>query len=593
MDDPLHAPSCDRPYLGHGVGLRTRHYARALEHTLDVDWLELISENFFGAGGRPWATLEAVRRDRPIVLHGVSLGVGSVDGPDPSYLRQLRTLVDRVEPAWVSDHLCWASHAGAHSHALLPLPYSEASLAVVAERVARTQDALGRRILLENVSSYVSFRDSTMSEWEFLSELCQRCDCLLLLDLNNVIVSCSNHGWDPEAYLAGLPGERIWQLHLANHSDLGSYKFDSHNGAVPEQVWTLYRDVLARFGPISSLVEWDEDTPDWPTLRAEQQKAVALAKQVLGSRAGERHLARTEAPRVRPRPAEDEELRPLAALQRLFWRAITFPSGVADMLASADAGTREAFDAALDETPALGRVARMDIYADDYYWRLAGVLEQHLPTVAWLLGSVAFHNLATDYVLARPSRDADLRRFSAAFPAFLAEHELGHSSPELVDVARIELDRIELLDGPDEQPLSAAVLAELPLDRWPELAFRPITSLRLRPCRWAFASLWDRRREGAAADAREQAQTPGHTLVWRRALTVYHRDLEPAEARALTAMLAGHRFIDICAAASNTDGPSDPSDPSDHRQAGEAVDPRAVAAYLRRWLDAGLIASLR
>src|SRR5690606_19326558 len=155
-------------------------------------------------------------------------------------------------------------------------------LAATAERVARVQDAIGRQLLIENVSSYVSFADDKLREWEFLSELCARTDCLLLLDLNNIIVSCTNHGWDPAEYLAGIPGDRVWQLHLANHSDRGHYKFDSHLGAVPDPVWALYREVLGRWGPISSLVEWDEDTPEWEVLRAEQRKAAAIAREVCG-----------------------------------------------------------------------------------------------------------------------------------------------------------------------------------------------------------------------------------------------------------------------------------------------------------------------
>ena len=287
-----------RPFIGHGVGLRTRHFGRALDGELDVDWIEVVSENFFGAGGRPLAVLERVREAVPVVLHGVSLGVGSVDAPNPEYLDKLRALIDRVEPAWVSDHLCWASYHGVHTHCLLPLPLTEACLAAVAERVARTQDALGRQILIENVSSYLTFTASELSEAEFLAQLCERTDCLLLLDLNNVLVSCHNHGWQPRAYLDEIPGERVWQVHLANHSDRKHYKFDSHLGAVPEEVWALYAEALRRWGPISSLVEWDEDTPAWPELRAEQQKAAQLCREVLGPELAEARAAPDARPAV-------------------------------------------------------------------------------------------------------------------------------------------------------------------------------------------------------------------------------------------------------------------------------------------------------
>lgn len=262
-----------RPYLGHGVGLRVPHFERALEQGLDVDWLEAISENFFGGGGRPMAVLERLRKDLPLVFHGVSMGIGSISGPSDDYLERLRALFERFEPAWVSDHLCWTQHAGQHSHDLLPLPYTEEALATVARHVERVQERLRRPLVLENVSSYVSYAISRMSEWEFLSELATRTGCRLLLDLNNVLVSSLNHGTSALEFLDAIPPEAVWQFHLANHTDRGHYRFDSHQGAVPDAVWQLYDHALLRFGPVSTLVEWDEDIPEWDTLRAEQRKA--------------------------------------------------------------------------------------------------------------------------------------------------------------------------------------------------------------------------------------------------------------------------------------------------------------------------------
>lgn len=288
MDPSMHPPHMqprpepgDRPFLGHGVGLRVRHYERALQRGLDVDWIEVISENFVGEGGRPLAVLEAVRRDLPVVLHGVSLAPGSVTPPPASYLSRLRALVDRIEPAWVSDHLCWGRLGEHHAHDLLPLPYTEEALTVVVENVARTQDVLGRRILLENVSSYIGYADSVLPEWEFMAEVARRADCLILLDLNNILVSAQNFGFEPHDYLDGVPAERIWQFHLANHTDRGHYKFDSHKGAVPSEVWHLYREALQRFGAVSSLVEWDQDVPSWDRLREEQRRAASIAAEEL------------------------------------------------------------------------------------------------------------------------------------------------------------------------------------------------------------------------------------------------------------------------------------------------------------------------
>lgn len=279
-----------RPMLGHGVGLRLAHYDRALAGGLgrDVDWVEVISENFFGPrggppGGRPRAVLERVRAEVPVVLHGVSLGPGSSDPPDPQYLRTLRALCDWIEPAWVSDHLCWGSSGGHYAHELLPLPYTEEALEVVVRHVEHTQEVLGRQILVENVSSYLSFSSSTMSEWEFLSEVAKRADCLILLDVNNIIVSAVNHEFSPQTYLQGIDPERVRQLHLANHSDAGTHRFDDHRGPVPDEVWSLYEDTLRHLGPVSTLVEWDQDVPPWDTLVAERDEAERRARSVLGA----------------------------------------------------------------------------------------------------------------------------------------------------------------------------------------------------------------------------------------------------------------------------------------------------------------------
>jgi len=252
-----------RKYLGHGIGLRTKHFASYLAAPPPVDWLEAISENFMSPGGRPIAVLEKMRRDVPVVLHGVSLSIGSVDPLSECYLDDLAALVRRIEPAWVSDHLCWGTHGGRYVHDLLPLPYTEEALDHVARRVEHVQERLGRQILLENVSSYVAFKDSTMTEWEFLSELARRADCGILLDVNNVYVSARNHGFDPYDYLAGIPVDRVAQFHIAGHSD------------------NLYGAAVRRFGAVSTLVEWDDHIPPLEGLVEESRHAEAIEAEAL------------------------------------------------------------------------------------------------------------------------------------------------------------------------------------------------------------------------------------------------------------------------------------------------------------------------
>lgn len=273
-----------RPALGHGVGLRPRHFGRWLAEPPRVDWVEATSENYLGLGGRPYAVLEKVRRDLPVVLHGVSLSIGAIDPLDLDYLARLRHLADRIEPALVTDHLSWGRHGGRYVHDLWPLPCTEEVLGHVVERVGRVQELLGRRIALENVSSYVAYRDSTLTEWELLAAVAEGADCGILLDVNNVHVSAHNHGFDAHAYLAGLPRDRVVQLHLAGHEDRGAYLLDSHDAAVPAPVWALYREAVARFGPVPTLVEWDDRIPELEVLVGESRKAAIFEAEVLGGR---------------------------------------------------------------------------------------------------------------------------------------------------------------------------------------------------------------------------------------------------------------------------------------------------------------------
>ena len=271
-----------RNQLGHGVGLRPRHFGEVLERGAGgAAWFEVISENYFEPGGRPWAVLERLRRDVPIVLHGVSLGVGNTDRSQDQYLHLLRATARRIEPAWMSDHLCWGAFEGHYAHDLWPLPYTEEALAHVVESVTRAQDALGRSILLENVSSYLEFTESAMPEWTFLVEVARRAGCGILLDINNVHVNATNFGFDPEVYLASVPADLVGQLHLAGHTDCGTHLLDSHVGPVPDPVWSLYRRALARFGRVPTLVEWDEDVPAYDVLLAEAARARAIEDEVL------------------------------------------------------------------------------------------------------------------------------------------------------------------------------------------------------------------------------------------------------------------------------------------------------------------------
>lgn len=270
-----------RPFLGFGLGLRTEHYDYVLEHKPAVDWFEIISENYMVPGGKPLDYLDRIRNDYPMVMHGVSLSIGSTDPLNKTYLKNLKQLMQRVQPHWISDHLCWTGVNDTNSHDLLPLPYNEETIAHVVSRVEQVQDFLGQRILLENLSSYVTYKNSEMTEWEFFNEIARRADCSILLDINNIFVSAFNHQFDPVDYLHGIDVERVMQFHLAGHSDNGEMIIDTHDHDVCDPVWALYEMALQRFGAVSTMIERDDNIPSFPVLRRELAIAEAIAAKTL------------------------------------------------------------------------------------------------------------------------------------------------------------------------------------------------------------------------------------------------------------------------------------------------------------------------
>jgi len=267
---------------GFGLGLRPVHYPAILESRPGgIDWFEILTENYMVPGGRPLRTLERIRSDYPIVMHGVSMSIGSTTPLDRTYLRELTELARRFEPAWISDHLCWTGRRPTNLHDLLPLPYTQEALDHVAARVSRVQDVLGRQLVLENPSSYVAFRNSTMTEWEFLSELAAKADCLLLLDVNNVYVSARNHGFDAIEYIDAMPAHRVRQIHLAGHTVLPHCIIDTHDAPVCDAVWALYGYAIRRLGPVPTMIERDDAIPPLEELIAELGHARALSAEAL------------------------------------------------------------------------------------------------------------------------------------------------------------------------------------------------------------------------------------------------------------------------------------------------------------------------
>lgn len=266
----------DKPIVGAGIGLRSQHYRQILEQKPPVPWFEVLTENYFGDGGQPLHFLDLIRADHPVALHGVGMSLGSTDPLDRDYLKRLKALAERIEPAWISDHLAWISVGNRYVHDLLPLPYTEEALSHVADRVRQVQDFLGRRLLIENPSSYMGYKDVDLTEWQFLQALVEKADCELLFDVNNVYVSSVNHGFDPVEYLCALPAGRVREIHLAGYEEHDDYLFDTHGYRVHPPVWDLYKKTVTRLGCIPTLIEWDNDIPAFEVLVEEAGKAQAV-----------------------------------------------------------------------------------------------------------------------------------------------------------------------------------------------------------------------------------------------------------------------------------------------------------------------------
>lgn len=268
--------------LGFGLGLRPQHYGEILNGDPDVDWFEVISENYLVPGGNPLRMLDRIAERYPLVMHGVSMSIASTAPFDEDYLDALAALARRIKPKWISDHLCWTGVHGVNLHDLLPFPYTREALDHVVARIAHVQERLGRPLCLENVSSYVTFKESEMSEWDFIAEMARRTGCWLLFDVNNVFVSAYNHGFDPMEFLNAIPADRVIQFHLAGHSDMGTHLIDTHDAPVRDEVWDLYRAALKRFGPVSTMIERDDNIPPLSELVDELHHARALAEDSLG-----------------------------------------------------------------------------------------------------------------------------------------------------------------------------------------------------------------------------------------------------------------------------------------------------------------------
>ncbi|MCB1839285.1 MAG: DUF692 family protein, partial [Alphaproteobacteria bacterium] len=388
--------------IGYGMGLRPSHYPYIFEHKPEINWFEIISENYMDTDGRPVRMLEKILADYPVVMHGVSLSVGTVDPLNSEYLQKLKKLASWVNPPWISDHLCWTGTAHKNTHDLLPVPYTEEALKHIVSRIKQVQDVLERPIVLENPSTYLEFTCSTMSEWEFIARMAEESGCGLLLDVNNIYVSCYNHRWDPKTYIDALPLDRVAQIHLAGHTNKGTHIIDTHDDYVIDEVWSLYRYVISKAGEISTMVEWDDKIPDFPVVLAEVEKA---RKWAIASE-GPVPIPTFKSFRDNIRPSE--RLTPLSDEMEDMQNAIL--EGDGELMHP---------DERIIPKPDFSPQDQIQAYINGYRYRLFDIVAMDYDALKDYLGTKKFNVLIDEFIEATPSTHFNVARYNRKFPEWV------------------------------------------------------------------------------------------------------------------------------------------------------------------------------
>lgn len=502
---------------GFGLGLRTQHYADFLAHQQPLDWLEIITDNYLIDGGKPLAVLDTIRRDYPVAMHGVAMSIGASQGVDVPYLQRVKALADRIEPLWVSDHLCWTGPGPEQLHDLYPLPYTDESARHVIAQIRHAQDVLGRRLVLENVSSYVRYRHDSASEWQFLAHIAQEADCLLLVDVNNIYVSSVNHGFDPLTYLQALPAHRVQQIHLAGHSDNGDHIIDTHDHPVAQPVWDLYAHACQRFGAVAAMIERDDHIPPLTELLDEMATARSIAAQHMASPEPATAAVMPLAPAVEPLP--------LAALQRHFADQV-----LADALPSG--------------TPGGIVTGRLPIYHHAYRARLSEVLADTYAKTFLYMGSDSFDEHARAFAVAHPPQTRSLNRYGEGLlEALRVQYP---ANPELHELAQLDWDLRTRFDSADVPAMETAVAQAS--DTWTTRPGVLHPSALLRTITTNVVGVWNAIHTDDDVPEAVALSAPATLLVWRKGYQPHFRTLDVAEAAWVQALHAGASVHDACAA---------------------------------------------
>lgn len=544
-------PHLSQP-LGVGVGLRAPHYRQFLEQRPRAAWLEVHTENYLDQAGWDSHVLLQLRRDYPISLHGVGLGLGSARGFSEHHLESVRSLVQRIDPVLVSEHLCWGAIGDRHLNDLLPLTLDQAALDLLSARVSRVQDTLKRQLLLENVSTYVRFHQDAMSEAEFMAALAARTGCALLLDINNLYVNQCNHGEDALAAIAAIAPGTVGEMHLAGHLVTPGAVIDHHGAAVAEPVWRLYEAALQRFGAVPTLIEWDTDIPAVDVLLEEASKAEVLHRRYAAPR-----VERARAAAALPDAPDSPEL---AASQQQFAGALL------------DAGNAPQV---LSQFKGSGNEHRLALYRGNLTATWDKVLSAAYPVVRMLVGEEFFSGLSKAYGSAHPSTSGDLNRFGADFDTFLREFPHVADYPYLTDMAALEWALHRAHYAPAAQGVSAQRLAELSPDQMETARMTLHPACRLLASDWATIQLWQAHQPDSGVAFPDNMTAPSYGIVARPAWKTQVVPLSAAGYSALRTLGEGRDFGAALDAAFDID---------------EAFD---VAGNLQLWLAQALIVDIR
>ena len=546
------------PPLGFGLGLRPAHYASIFEHRPAVDWFEIISENFMDTDGRPKRNLARIREDYPVVMHGVAMSIGTVDPLNSEYLTKLKALADWLEPAWISDHLCWTGVAHKHSHDLLPVPYTDEALKHIISRIIQVQDYLGRPIALENPSTYLEFRTSHIPEAEFIAQMAKQSGCHLLLDVNNVYVSCYNHRLDAKAYIDALPLDRVVQMHLSGHRNMGTHIIDTHDDAVADPVWALYQYVVHRAGRVpNTMIEWDDHIPEWDVLYAELSKAKAAAQMA------DHYPPLPDLARPQPHDVTNS-ITPLRDAQWQMQEAILHgqpAAGQADIWIRA----KEQF------APA----DQLAVYTNAYRYRLYDAVAEDYAVLNYYLGDEKFNALLWDVISQVHSTHFNVARYATHLPAFLATHPSGNAFAH--ELATLENALAQLADAPETPVLEASHLAGMTPETLMELVLNPRAALQLL----AFDYPVNRYYQAVQDDAAVEAPTPeaSYLAIFRHEDVVWRMDLAALEYQLLQKLFGGATISDALDAVQ-----SEGDAPQDNLSA-------QLSDWFARWMRNGLLAA--